>query len=267
MPALNVTLAESATDAAATDGLALPADLTLSIVVPLNNEEANVRPLLEQVNAALGHVAKREIIVVDDGSDDATADEVRRMAREVSGVRLVRHKTRRGQSTAVYNGIRAAKLDVIATLDGDLQNDPRDIVRLLARYYADPERETLGLVIGHRIERRDSGLRRWSSRIANGIRSRALGDRTPDTGCGLKVFRREVFLHLPYFDHMHRFLPALVRRAGYRVVSEPVGHRPRIHAQAHYGMWDRAWVGLVDLFGVAWLIRRSRPLDSHEEPL
>jgi glycosyltransferase involved in cell wall biosynthesis len=245
----------------------LPDDLALSVVIPLNNEQANVRPLLTEVDAALRDVAKREIVIVDDGSDDATAEEVRRVGREIGRVRLLRHKTRRGQSTAVYNGIRAAKLDVIATLDGDLQNDPRDVVRLLARYYADSERATLGLVIGHRVQRRDSGLRRWSSRIANAVRSRALGDDTPDTGCGLKVFRRAVFLGLPYFDHMHRFLPALMLRAGYRVVSEPVSHRPRIAARAHYGMWDRAWVGLVDLFGVAWLIRRSRPLDSYEEPL
>ena len=150
-------------------------------------------------------------------------------------------------------------------LDGDLQNDPADIAQFLATYAADADRDTLGLLIGHRVHRRDSGLRKLSSRIANSVRARVLHDATPDTGCGLKLVKRSLFMRLPYFDHMHRFLPALVQRAGARVVSLPVSHRPRTRGRAHYGIGDRLWVGLVDLVGVAWLARRSRPQDFHEE--
>jgi dolichol-phosphate mannosyltransferase len=238
----------------------------LSVVVPLNNERSNVRPLLEEIAAALAGI-DHEVIAVDDGSTDGTLDELRHVATGVHGMRVLRHATRRGQSTALYNGIRAARSDIVATLDGDLQNDPRDIRALLRRYFADPDREGLGLLIGHRVQRHDSGVRRFSSRFANALRSRVLHDHTPDTGCGIKVLRRSAFLDLPYFDHMHRFLPALMQRAGYRVVSVPVRHRPRVHANAHYGTWDRAWVGLVDLIGVAWLIRRSRSVHFEEEPL
>jgi dolichol-phosphate mannosyltransferase len=151
-------------------------------------------------------------------------------------------------------------------MDGDLQNDPRDIPVLLERFVM-TDRDALGLVIGHRTQRRDSIVRRVSSLVANAIRSRVLGDATPDAGCGIKIFRRSVFLQLPYFDHMHRFLPALMLRAGYAVESAPVRHRPRIHHEAHYGVWGRAVAGLIDLVGVAWLVRRTRPLPFQEERL
>ena len=242
----------------------IPADTKLSVVVPLNDERPNVRPLLEEITAVLSEL-DYEVIAVDDGSTDGTLAELRRVAAEVGRVRVLRHEEQCGQSTALYTGIRAAGSELVATLDGDLQNDPHDVFTLLEHYFADPNRESLGLLIGHRVQRRDSRTRQLASRFANGLRSRVLHDETPDTGCGIKVLRRSVFLDLPYFDHMHRFLPALTRRAGYRVLSVPVHHRPRIHAKAHYGTWDRAWVGVIDLAGVAWLMRRDLRHRSKEE--
>lgn len=236
-----------------------------SVVIPLNNEAANVRPLVSELSASLAAFPASELILVDDGSSDATAAEIRRCAHEHGPLRLLSHAERRGQSTAIYNGIRAAATELVVVLDGDLQNDPADIAQFIATYAADPDRETLGLLIGHRVHRRDSGLRRLSSRVANSVRARVLHDATPDTGCGLKLVKRSVFMRLPYFDHMHRFLPALVQRAGLRVVSLPVRHRPRTNGRAHYGIGDRLWVGLVDLVGVAWLARRNRPQDFQEE--
>jgi lauroyl/myristoyl acyltransferase len=242
----------------------IPAGAKLSVVIPLNDERANVRPLLEEITAVL-HGLDYEVVAVDDGSTDGTLGELKGVAAEVGRVRILRHDARLGQSTALYNGIRAARRELVATLDGDLQNDPRDVLAMLERYFGDPNREKLGLLIGHRVQRRDSRARRLSSRFANALRSRVLHDATPDTGCGMKLLRRSVFLELPYFDHMHRFLPALTQRAGYAVVSVPVRHRPRVHAKAHYGTWNRAWVGLVDLVGVAWLIRRNRRMHFKEE--
>ena len=242
----------------------IPADTKLSVVIPLNDELPNVRPLLEEIAAVLREI-DYEVIAVDDGSTDGTLGELQRVAAEVGRVRVLRHEERRGQSTALYSGIRAASSELVATLDGDLQNDPRDVFALLERYFTEPDRQSVGLLIGHRVRRRDSRTRRFASRFANGLRSRVLHDETPDTGCGIKVVRRSVFLELPYFDHMHRFLPALTQRAGYRVLSVPVHHRPRIHAKAHYGTLDRAWGGVVDLVGVAWLMRRERRVHSKEE--
>jgi dolichol-phosphate mannosyltransferase len=242
----------------------IPAGTKLSVVVPLNDERPNVRPLLEEITEVLRGL-DYEVIAVDDGSTDGTLGELHRVAAEVGRVRVLRLEERCGQSTALYTGIRAAGSELVATLDGDLQNDPRDVFTMLEHYFAEPDREGLGLLIGHRVQRRDSRTRRFASGFANGLRSRVLHDATPDTGCGIKVLRRSVFIDLPYFDHMHRFLPALTQRAGYRVLSVPVHHRPRIHAKAHYGTWDRAWVGAVDLVGVAWLMRRNRRLQSKEE--
>ena len=157
------------------------------------------------------------------------------------------------QSAAVHSGIRHAQAEWVATLDGDGQNDPADLPRLYAL------REQATLVIGNRVQRRDTWLRHWQSRIANGVRGRMLGDGTPDTGCGIKVMHRDTFLQLPYFDHMHRFLPALFQRAGASVLSVPVAHRPRERGTSKYGLFDRLWVGIVDIFGVMWLRRRYRP--------
>lgn len=225
----------------------------VSVVVPVKNEAENIAPLIAEIRAALAGVP-HEIIYVDDGSTDATPS---LLAEEAARAPLVRrrHAASCGQSAAVVTGVRAASGIWIATLDGDGQNDPADIPALLARAEAEGG---LVLIAGHRVARRDSLTKRLSSRFANGLRARLLGDATPDTGCGLKLFRRDVFLTLPAFDHMHRYLPALFIRAGGRVVSVPVNHRPRLRGQSKYGTLDRALVGAVDLFGVMWLQRRWR---------
>jgi dolichol-phosphate mannosyltransferase len=224
----------------------------LSVVVPVCNEEDNIAPLIKEINAAFKDLAI-EILYVDDGSTDGTVDAIRRVREEGIAVRLLRHSVRRGQSAAVHSGIRHAQAEWVATLDGDGQNDPADLPRLYAL------REQAMLVIGNRVQRRDTWLRHWQSRIANGVRGRMLGDGTPDTGCGIKVMHRDTFLQLPYFDHMHRFLPALFQRAGEPVLSVPVAHRPRERGTSKYGLFDRLWVGIVDIFGVMWLRRRYRP--------
>jgi dolichol-phosphate mannosyltransferase len=228
----------------------------LSVVVPVFNERDNIPPLLAEIAAALRGKVDFEIVYVDDDSSD---DSVAVLAAEKPNypeLRIVRHLSRSGQSTAVWNGVRAARSPWIATLDGDGQNDPADIPKLLAA--RDEAPEDVRLLAGWRTTRRDSFNKRISSKIANAVRSRMLKDDTPDTGCGLKLFEREVFLRLPYFDHMHRYLPALVKRAGFQSRSVPVGHRPRTAGKSKYGMLDRLWVGISDLRGVAWLMRRAK---------
>jgi dolichol-phosphate mannosyltransferase len=230
-----------------------------SIVIPVRNEAANIAPLVAEIRAALDGKADYEIVYVDDGSSDDTADAVRALATGFPGLRLVRHRRSCGQSAAIRTGVAAARAPWIVTLDGDGQNDPADIPRLLAIARAAPAEPPL-LVAGLRAKRRDTLTKRVSSRLANGIRARLLGDATSDTGCGLKVMRRELYLALPFFDHNHRFLPALVQRAGGTTQSVPVNHRPRERGRSNYGTWDRLWVGIADLCGVMWLKRRgSRP--------
>ena len=227
----------------------------VSVVVPVRNEVDNVGPLTEEIRAALRGVVDYEIIYVDDGSNDGTDEALRALMQTHPELRTIRHKHSCGQSTAVLTGVRAARHPWIATLDGDGQNDPADIPALLA---ARGEGAAIPLICGWRRKRKDTWLKRLSSRIANGVRSRALRDSTPDTGCGLKVFNRAVFLSLPYFDHMHRFLPALVLRAGGKVISVEVNHRPRVRGKSNYGLHNRLWVGIVDIFGVMWLLRRAK---------
>jgi dolichol-phosphate mannosyltransferase len=198
---------------------------------------------------------KHEIIFVDDGSDDGSWALLQHLRTEYPQMRALRHSPRSGQSTAIWNGVKAARAAVIGTLDGDGQNDPADLPALLhALHHADRE---VAMVAGWRTQRQDSRVKLLSSRIANLVRRTLLRDGTPDTGCGIKVFYREVFMALPYFDHMHRFLPALVQRTGRTVISVPVQHRPRRQGKSKYGVWNRLWVGIVDLLGVSWLIRRS----------
>lgn len=223
----------------------------LSVVVPVRNEGPNIAPLVAEIRAALAGIA-HEIIYVDDGSADDTPAQLR-----AAGVVVRRHRTSCGQSAAIVTGVRAARGAWIATLDGDGQNDPADIPALLHRARHDHGPGPL-LVAGHRTRRRDTWTKRLSSRFANRIRAKLLGDATPDTGCGLKLFRRDAFRDLPAFDHMHRFLPALFIRAGGRVVSVPVNHRPRTRGVSNYGTLDRLWVGMFDLLGVYWLQRRWR---------
>jgi dolichol-phosphate mannosyltransferase len=226
--------------------------MDISVVIPVCNEVDNVGPLAREIVAALRD-REFEIIFVDDGSTDGTAAAVRALRHDIPQVRLLSHSFRSGQSAAVCSGVRHARAEWIATLDGDGQNDPADIPKLYeARHSAE-------LVMGNRTQRRDTWLRHAQSRVANGVRGRLLGDGTPDTGCGIKVMRREVFMDLPRFDHMHRFLPALFLRAGARVVSVPVSHRPRERGASKYGLFDRLWVGIVDIFGVMWLRRRAKP--------
>jgi dolichol-phosphate mannosyltransferase len=227
----------------------------LSVVIPVRNEAPNIAPLVAEIEAALAGVA-HEIVYVDDGSTDDTPGALREAAR-AAPVRAFRHGQGCGQSAAIVSGVKAARGAWIATLDGDGQNDPADIPRLWARAQAEG---SAILVAGHRVNRRDSSTKRVTSRLANRIRAGLLGDATPDTGCGLKVFPRALFLELPHFDHMHRYLPALVLRAGGRVVSEPVNHRPRLRGASKYGTLDRLIVSIADLFGVMWLARRwKRP--------
>ena len=229
----------------------------LSVVVPVFNEEDNVAPLVAEIVAALRGRVDFEIVYVDDDSKDGTLARLRALKAEVPELRVIHHQRQSGQSTAIRNGVKAARGEWIATLDGDGQNDPADIPRLLAER-DQPGNAGIKLFAGWRVQRMDSGSKRWASKLANAIRSRMLRDATPDTGCGIKLFEREAFLELPHFNHMHRYLPALMQRAGFRSVSVPVGHRHRSTGVSKYNNLNRALVGISDLRGVAWLIRRGK---------
>jgi len=226
----------------------------LSVVIPVHNEAEPIAALLDEIAACLDGALDYEIVVVDDGSSDTTPRVLQECRARLPRLRVLRQRQRSGQSAAIASGVAAARAPWIATLDGDGQNDPADLLKL----YREMQRaQDPGLLIaGYRRLRRDSLLRRFSSRIANRVRSALLADQTPDTGCGLKLFSREMFLSLPQFDHMHRFLPALVLRQGGRVASVEVNHRERRLGRSKYGVHNRLWVGIVDLFGVWWLIRR-----------
>lgn len=242
------------------DSITLPgaaADaVQLSVVIPVCNEAENVGVLAQEIHAALNGRLQFELIFVDDGSTDATAQQVLNARAQVPQIRLLKHQRRSGQSAAVRTGVRAATAAWIGTLDGDGQNDPADLLDLLAALQQHNSDGQLKLIMGNRTTRRDTWLRRLSSRIANGVRGGMLRDGTADTGCGIKLIERAQFMELPHFDHMHRFLPALVQRAGARVMSVPVAHRPRLRGRSKYGINNRLWVGIVDLFGVMWLIKR-----------
>jgi dolichol-phosphate mannosyltransferase len=260
----------------------------LSVVVPVHNEAANLSRLTDEIRRALDGRVDYEIVYVDDGSDDGSAESLARLATQEPRIRLVRHRVRGGQSAAIVSGVGVARAPWIATLDGDGQNDPADILSMLEmvrassgspalRLSASPpvhpsprpsDRPPLRLIIGNRRLRRDRWDKRMAGRLANAIRSRVLGDGTPDTGCGLKLFERSAFMSVPHFNHMHRYLPALFLRSGWGVASVPVNHRPRGSGRSHYGVFDRLWVGLLDLPGVWWLMRRQiRPAiaeNSHD---
>jgi dolichol-phosphate mannosyltransferase len=228
----------------------------ISVVVPVHNEAPNIPPLIEKISAALAGI-EHEIVYVDDGSTDASPQVLAGIAATLPTLVRVRHRASCGQSAAVITGVKAARGVFVATLDGDGQNDPSDIPAMLdAAFTAEASGRKPVLIAGHRVSRIDSDAKRYGSKIANAVRGRLLKDGTPDTGCGLKLFRRQAFLELPHFNHIHRFLPALFIRAGGHVVSVPVKHHAREHGASHYGTWDRLKVGIVDLFGVAWLQRR-----------
>ncbi|HMM66733.1 MAG TPA: glycosyltransferase family 2 protein [Dokdonella sp.] len=234
----------------------------LSVVVPVFNERDNVLPLIGEIAAALRGRIEFEIVYVDDASKDDTLAVLTAAKADYPELRVIRHLAQSGQSTAVRNGIKAARGEWIATLDGDGQNDPADIPKLIAMRDASPD--TIKLFAGWRVERKDTGSKRFASKFANGLRSRLLRDETPDTGCGIKLFERAAFLDLPYFDHMHRYLPALMQRAGWQVKSVPVNHRARGAGVSKYNNFNRALVGIADLRGVAWLIRRSKRTATEE---
>jgi dolichol-phosphate mannosyltransferase len=228
----------------------------LSVVVPVHNERDNIVPLLTEIVTALRGKADFEIVYVDDSSKDDSLAVLTAAKAQFPELRVLRHLSQSGQSTALRSGIKSARGQWIATLDGDGQNDPADIPKLLAMRSESPD--AIKLFAGWRVDRKDTGSKRWASKFANALRSRLLGDATPDTGCGIKLFARAAFLDLPYFDHMHRYLPALFQRAGWQVKSVPVNHRPRGSGVSNYNNLNRALVGISDLRGVAWLIRRSK---------
>ena len=237
--------------------------VTLSVVVPVKDEAENVGSLAREIAAAL-KPESAEVIFVDDGSADGTVAALVGLKAEIPSLRVMQHDRNLGQSRAVRTGVLAARSDIIATLDGDGQNDPADIPAMLAllRGSNDPR---LAMIAGVRVKRQDASNRRLASGLANRFRRRMLNDNAADSGCGLKVFRRDAFLALPYFDHMHRFLIALMRREGYEVQEAPVNHRPRQHGQSKYGNFHRAMVGLVDTFGVRWLQKRfGGPVEAKE---
>jgi glycosyltransferase involved in cell wall biosynthesis len=231
-------------------------DPAVSVVVPVRNEAGNIAPLVAEIAAALDGQWPFEVIFVDDGSSDGTAAELDRLQAQHPWLRRLRHKQSCGQSAAVRSGVAAARGPMIVTLDGDGQNNPAYIPAMLRALEAGSPH--VNLIAGQRIGRKASAFKKLQSRIANAVRSIVLRDGTRDTGCGLKAFRRDVFLALPYFDGLHRFLPALVRREGYEIGYVDVVDRPRAHGISNYGMWDRLWIGILDLAGVWWLIRRKK---------
>jgi dolichol-phosphate mannosyltransferase len=233
------------------------AAIAVSIVVPVRNEADNIAPLIAEIAAALDGRWNYEIIYVNDGSTDATAERLKAVMQERNNLRQLKHALSTGQSAAVRSGVRAARGAIVATLDGDGQNNPAFLPALISAIEQGGERT--GLAAGQRIGRKDTGFKKIQSRIANGVRKAILHDGTRDTGCGLKAFRRDVFLALPYFDGLHRFLPALVRREGYEIVYVDVIDRPRHAGVSNYGFFDRLWIGIMDLAGVWWLIRRKKP--------
>lgn len=228
----------------------------VSVVVPMFNEAGNAAPLVREIHESLKNHPNFEIVVVDDGSTDTTLNELKNTQKEIRELKIVKHKINLGQSVGVLSGIRAASNPWIATLDGDGQNDPADIPNLIKCAMANMPANARLLVAGHRVNRKDTGWKKFGSKFANYIRARFLKDDCPDTGCGIKLFHRQTFLTLPHFNHLHRYLPALFKRAGGNIVNIPVNHRPRTCGESKYGNWGRLKVGIMDLMGVAWLIRR-----------
>jgi dolichol-phosphate mannosyltransferase len=235
----------------------------VSVVIPVRNEAGNISPLVEEIALALGKSGAFEIVYVNDGSTDGTESELTALLASRAWLRQIKHASSCGQSAAVSTGVRHARAPVVVTLDGDGQNDPAFIPKLIDVLAAGAPR--IGLVAGQRVGRKASGFKRFQSRFANTVRGAVLRDGTRDTGCGLKAFRRDLFLALPYFDGLHRFLPALVRREGYDIDYVDVVDRPRRAGTSNYGFWDRLWIGILDLMGVWWLIRRRRRVPQVSE--
>lgn len=241
----------------------------LSIVIPVYNERENLESLLEEINVALKSVFKFEVVIVDDGSQDGSQEQLQKLTHTLDYLHPIYHRRNFGQSASIATGINAAQYEWIVTLDGDRQNDPNDIPKLIQtlEHTLNQEINRKVVLVGNRQKRIDTWIRRISTRIANGIRRRLLKDNCPDTGCSLKIFPKEAFLQLPHFNHMHRFLPALFKRAGFEVINSPVNHRPRVKGESKYGIRNRLWVGIIDLLGVMWLIRRPTKVEiRHDAP-
>lgn len=236
----------------------------ISVVVPAHDEVENVAVLIREIHAACDAIGYREIIIVDDGSQDGTGDIVLGLRAEFPRLRLIRHGRAGGQSAAVHSGVAAARAAVVCTLDADLQNPPAEIPRLVAPLLAPDADARLGLVAGQRIKRQDTWSKRVASRLANALRSWVLADKTRDTGCGLKAFRRDAYLELPFFNHMHRYLPALFAANGWTIAHVDVAHRARVAGRSKYSNFQRGLVGAYDLVGVAWLLRRAKRVQPHE---
>lgn len=240
-------------------------NINLSVVVPVFNEEENIELLTREIRSVLDNVTPYEIIFIDDCSDDSTLEKLIELNRGVEKLRVLSHERRSGQSAAIRSGVKAANGELVVTLDGDGQNDPSDIPNLLAAYEGNIRTQKNIMICGERFKRKDNFAKRFSSKIANSIRSCLLGDLTSDSGCGLKLFRASDFMELPDFDHMHRFLPALMIRNGGKVISIKVSHRSRKRGKSKYGVLDRLWVGIFDLFGMLWL--RCRPINTEVKEL
>ncbi|MBI1340494.1 glycosyltransferase [bacterium] len=231
--------------------------VALTVLIPFFNEEGNVAPLLGEVHAALAGLAY-EIICVDDASSDATGRELAEEAQKAPDrVRVFRHVARRGKSAALFTGLKAVRGEWVQLLDGDGQNDPADARRVWDKLIAPGAPPALGVICGRRTSRNDSGFKWLQSRVANGVRRFCLNDDATDTGCGFKMIRAAAFRDLPFFASMHRFLPALIKRAGWDVAEEPVADRARRFGVSKYGFLSRLGAGVVDLFGVMWLVRRG----------
>ncbi len=237
--------------------------VNISVVIPVRNEAENIPTLVEQLETALQPLSPFEVIYVNDGSTDTTEQKLIELAKTRPWLRQIKHSVSIGQSAAVRTGTRAAKAQIIATLDGDGQNNPAYIPELYRRLNEAGDR--MGLAAGQRVGRKDTAFKRFQSRIANKVRGGILKDNTRDSGCGLKAFRRDAFLSLPYFDAIHRFLPALMIREGYEICHVDVVDRPRQHGVSNYGFWRRAVQGLIDLYGVWWLLKRKKPSPQSEE--
>ncbi len=236
--------------------------LALSVVAPMFNEAGGAATLVAEIAAALSEI-DHEILIVDDNSDDETINVLKGLRPQFPQLRVVRHGSNAGQSRAIRTGVLAARAPIVAMVDGDGQNNPADIPMLYQKLVAaGPE---IGMIAGERRQRRDNAAKRWASTLANGVRRRLLNDGAIDTGCGLKVFYREAFLRLPYFDHLHRYLPALMRREGFAIEFMPVSHRPRVHGVSKYNNFGRFAVALRDLLGVLWLLSRSKSPKSITE--
>lgn len=231
----------------------------ISVIIPVHNEQDNIVSLLKEIEKASETCPISEVIYIDDASTDKTFSILEDQAQNFAFLRVLRHSVRSGQSAAFMAGARAAGNEILVFMDGDGQNDPADITKLLFAYNTAAKSNSRVMVAGQRQKRHDNAVRRISSRLANKIRSGLLKDGTRDTGCSLKMINRENYLHLPFFNHMHRFLPALLIRDHVRIIHVDVSHRPRHAGHSKYGFWNRLWVGILDLFGVKWLMMRGLP--------